>query len=208
MRPRITALLLVAIACSVARADVVTLRNGVKMTGILSEGEDGLTLRVSDQGYVMLDSATVVGIQRADKAVNAKLLAGWKTAAEADSRAEEVRTKYDEEQRAKGYVQYQGEWMTPSQFDRRLAIDRLEVDRLREERTAGPTVFYSYHYYYAVPSAQLVYQSFESPRRSHVTRRSSSYTVPLAPPGVRTYGVNSSLFDREAGMGAGAHYGW
>ncbi|MBI3563610.1 MAG: hypothetical protein HY079_00275 [Elusimicrobia bacterium] len=206
----VAAIVLLAGLSTRASADVVTLSNGVTMTGVLSTTDDGLTLRVSQDGFVVLDSATIVGVQRASKDENEKLVAGWKSADEEAAREDQARAKYADEQRAKGMVQYQGEWMTPSQFDRRLALDRLEVDKLREARAAAPSVSYSYHYYYSVPSSQIVYQSFGYPRRSSSRgiRRSSSYTVPLAPAGVRTYGVRPSLFDHEAGMGAGSHYGW
>lgn len=207
MRALFLTVVFVAASAPAARADVVTLRNGVKMTGVLTEDESGLTLRVSDDGYVGLDSATVVGVMRASRVENEALVASWKATAERETREDRDRAKYDDEQRAKGYVWYQGEWMTPAQFDRRLALDHLEIERQREERLAATRVSYSYHYYYTVPTAQFVYQSFGTPARVRAFRACPSpYAVPLAPAGVRTYGVRPSLFDREPGMGA--HSGW
>jgi hypothetical protein len=136
---RLLLALLLACGAARARADVVTLRNGVKLEGILAQGEDdATTLRVSADGYVVLDTATVVDVQRQTAKENARLQAGW--AAQDRQAAEKERDdkKFAETQRAKGLIPYQGEWITPAEFDRRLALDKLDVERYRAAHPAVP----------------------------------------------------------------------
>lgn len=195
-----------------ARADVVILQNGVQMTGVLDKGSDGnMTLRVSQDGYVVLDSATVVSVQRQSKAENARLVAEWIASEEKAAVKDAEDRKLAEVQRAKGLVQYQGEWMTPEQFDRQLALDRLDLARQTAERPV--TQIYVSNYYAPPPTytSSVVY---------HVWRaRRADFGGYVAPPStafarIRPYGFAGvsrgapNLYDHEAGMGAGAHYGW
>jgi hypothetical protein len=113
-----------------ARADVVIMQNGVKMEGVLGKDDDGnTTLEVSNGGFVVLDTATVVNIRTQTPAENAKIKGKWAK----DEQAAADQDHFAAVQRAKGLVLYGDEWVTPSEFDRRLALDKLEVDRERAE---------------------------------------------------------------------------
>lgn len=196
-----------------AGADVVVLQNGVKMEGILATDEDGATtLQVSDDGYVMLDTATVVNIRKQTAAENARLKSKW---SEQDTQAaakELGDRKFVERQRAKGLIQYQDEWVTPAEFDRRLALDRLDVDRARashprvsqvnvvvEEQPASIVTYYSYYhaprYYrkldYATPAAPTRIFQYSS---SGNTIRRSEFSRPSSHPGATYFDPRTGLY--------------
>jgi hypothetical protein len=120
-----------------ARADVVVFPNDVRMDGILTAAGDGTTeLQVSANGFVGLDTATVVSVLKQSAAENARLRSQW---ADQDLKAvavAKVRLELVERQRAKGLVPYRGEWVTTAEFDRRLALEELDVQRERAEHPA------------------------------------------------------------------------
>ncbi len=122
-RAVLAALLLTAAS---AAADEVRLRGGKTLEGILvSSDAASLTLAVADAGLVVLDSATVTGTARASAAENARLRARWRSerlAAEARERGEAA---FERRQRARGLVQYEGDWITRAELDALLAREGL-----------------------------------------------------------------------------------
>lgn len=193
-----------------ARADVVTLKNGVKMEGLLTTDEDGATtLQVSDDGYVTLDTATVVNVKKQTAEENARHKAKWTEQNRQSTEKEQGAQKFAENQRAKGLIPYQGEWVTPTEFDRRLALDRLDMER---DRAAHPMIsqvnvvvesqsssYFNYYYYRAPSRKKLNNSAFEAPTRifnyssSGNFIRSSEFARPSAHEG-------SNYFDPRTGL--------
>jgi hypothetical protein len=129
-------LVLLAGAAARAAADRVALRNGVALEGILEPGSGGSrTLLVSTDGFVVLDSATVVAISTASAAENARLRARW---AADDARAaarERAARLFAAARRREGLIPLDGEWVTPAEYDRRVAREKPDPER---ERAAPP----------------------------------------------------------------------
>jgi len=121
------------------RADIVTLQNGVTLGGVLAKEEDGTTiLQVAVDGYVVLDTATVTGLRTQSAAENARLKARWAEEDAREAARERERLRFTERQRAKGLIPYGDDWVTPAEFDRRLALEELAVRRDRGARAAPP----------------------------------------------------------------------
>ncbi|MFI5346992.1 MAG: hypothetical protein ACHQ51_11520 [Elusimicrobiota bacterium] len=92
---------LLAVCGSWARADIVTLQNGVKMKGILLPGEDGgTTLQVSSDGFVDIDTTTVVSIRKQSPKENAALKADWARQDNQEPAESIADKKFAEKQRA------------------------------------------------------------------------------------------------------------
>lgn len=115
-----------------AAADEVALRNGVVLEGVLEPGSGGSrTLLVSTDGFVVLDPATVVAVSTASAAANARLRERWAADdARAAAREKEARL-FAAAQRRKGLIPLDGEWVTPAEYDRRLAREKLDLERGR-----------------------------------------------------------------------------
>lgn len=200
-----------------ANADLVVLQNGVRMTGVLETNADGESvLRVSQDGLVVLDSSTIVSVQRQTKAENSKLVAGWAASeAEAEAAAREEK-KFAERQRAKGLVLYRGEWMTPSQFDRQLESDKLDKSPVDHRAVVVNNVSVSMYSYRSVSFSPGFWLRSEAPRRVYATPASGDWRNSYGH--VRSsldyngsFGVRHSpidLYDRQPGLGAVDRYRW
>lgn len=139
-RPLLPLCLLLCCAAG-ARADVVTLQNGVTLEGVLAKEEDGTAiLQVAVDGYVVLDTATVTDMRTQSAAENARLKARWAEEDAREAARERERLRFAATQRAKGLIPYRDDWVTPAEFDRRLALEELAVRREYGARTTAPPV--------------------------------------------------------------------
>ena len=136
-------LCLLALAAAPAAADVVLLHNGVRLEGLVREGDSELTVQVSADGWVVLDPDRVLGIERGGPRDNERLRAAWREGErlvrEQEKRDLEERL-FVQRQREKGLTLHEGEWLTASQMGLRLERERLELERLRLSRPPAPPV--------------------------------------------------------------------
>jgi hypothetical protein len=110
-----------------ARADVVVLANGAKMSGIVLEtAPDGLNLQVDEEGFVILSTETVASVQRQTAAQNKALRAQWRVGRQKAETDEQRERTFAAAQRAKGLTFFQGEWITTKEYELRLAKQELD----------------------------------------------------------------------------------
>lgn len=103
----------VIFAVDSVRADIVNLTNGNQMEGIVvKSSKDGIELRVSETGTVILDHSLVVGIKKMNSEQNAGLISKWRGIKEEARLEEERQRAYVRAQEEKGLVPHKGEWMT------------------------------------------------------------------------------------------------
>ena len=122
-------LFLALILVSPASADVIALRNGVTMKGIVAQAQpDGVDLRVDEEGTVFLDSGTVLTVTFQTAKENAALEAGWKADRKKFREEAAEKERLDEAKRAKGLSFYEGEWLSAKELDHRLAAKSLDLD--------------------------------------------------------------------------------
>ena len=105
-----------ALLCLGARqawGDVLYLSDGRKVEGIIADETDvQVRVQVLWQGYVTIPRGTVLSIERGAKGDHQRLLEKWKKDFLVDQKQEGERKAFEETQRAKGLVPYQGKWMT------------------------------------------------------------------------------------------------
>lgn len=193
------------LAAGKARADIVVLQNGVKMEGILFVDEDhNQTLEVSEDGFVVLDTATVVEIRHQSRKENAKIIAQW----ENDGREAADKVKFAASQRARGLILLDGDWVTVDEYDRELAREKLEIERTkanhprvrratavyRESRHSGGTTFYGSAF---APSRKLDYSYTTQPLygASGNFIRKSEFVSPTS-----AFGHGGKYFDPSTGL--------
>lgn len=120
---------LLAVLLRPASADVVDLRNGVSMKGIVAGVTDeGVQVQVDESGYVFLDTAVVVGVRLQTPRQNDGLLAQWRGRRLALEAREREQRRFEEAQRAKGLTLLDGEWLTAQEFERRLQVKKLQAE--------------------------------------------------------------------------------
>lgn len=131
------------VAQAPAWADAVHLTNGQMIEGIvIRETDSQVVLQVAWEGFVVLDRDSIASIHPAEKPERERLLAQWKEEHRAYLEQEERRRQFDIDQRAKGFILYDGQWMTKEEVaviqeksaDKK-ARRKLEED-LKQERLA------------------------------------------------------------------------
>lgn len=126
------------------RADVITLHNGAKMTGVVRETTPETTeLQVDHAGSVYFDSATIASVRLDAPQKNKELEMEWKIRGEDAKKKEAEEERFKQMQNEKGLRFYRGEWLPikdvikMEQADRDDAYRNQQVNR--QERRKGPT---------------------------------------------------------------------
>jgi hypothetical protein len=175
-----------------ARADEAVLANGVRMTGIVVSSDAAtVTLQVSDEGTVVLDAATVRSLARASPAADRRLRADWRAARlEAEARERKARD-FEDAQRAKGLVLYEGTWMKPKDA---AALKTAEKGADESAWRVGRTfVVVAGRYRAPRPSVRLLssgwaaspgFRDWHAGRRSHMSRTPGRIVLRYHAPGV------------------------
>ena len=95
-----------------AWADRIHLTNGQMLEGIvIRETNAQVVLQIAWEGYIVLDRASVAGILPATERERKRLLTEWKEEHDAFLEREERRRQFEAEQRAKGLILYDGQWV-------------------------------------------------------------------------------------------------
>ena len=119
------------------RADEFWLSSDIKIDGILiSETTSTLSVQVSEAGTIDLAKEQVVRTVLSDEDGRAGLRRKWREAADAVRKEDEAVKAFEEEQKAKGLVLYEGDWLTLAEYDRRLQQEKLSLERERLELEA------------------------------------------------------------------------
>ena len=114
-------------AQSPAWSDAVHLTNGQTLEGIvIRESDAQVVLQVAWEGFVVLDRGSIAKIDPAEKPERERLLAQWKEDHQAYLEQEERRRQFETDQRAKGFLLYDGQWMTKEEV---AAIKEKSADK-------------------------------------------------------------------------------
>ena len=135
------------------KADVLTLRNGTKMTGIVRETTDETTeLQVDAVGSVFLDKTTLASVQLDTPKKNKEIEEAWKAQALDESKkAQALEEKHRLEERTANSLQqasetemvyHDGAWMPKEEWERRQGTVARQVQtnrsRTRRQRKTAP----------------------------------------------------------------------
>jgi hypothetical protein len=131
------ALLLLALGCPAASADLIELSSGQVLEGIVTHQTDRqVKIRVASHGFITIDRSAVESIVETDSADHQRLLEQWRQEAlEVRQRAADE-AEADAAQRKKGLAKYRRIWMTPA--DRAEAQEKesaARLERLRAQRS-------------------------------------------------------------------------
>jgi len=129
-----------------APADVVHLANRRTLEGIVVRETDAeVILQVAWEGYVVLDRASLEGIDASMPAERQQLLAQWHEEFLAFEERETRRREFEAQQLARGLIFYRGQWVTQEELaaikaknaedeERRRAAEEAERRRVEEAR--------------------------------------------------------------------------
>lgn len=110
-----------AFSVSLASADTVYLKKGGKIEGVIgNEGADSLEIK-SSLGTIVLSKGAILKIERAKEDENKSLESQWWKEREGEKEKVKAAKVFDDEQRAKGMVKYQGTWISA---DKAYEIDK------------------------------------------------------------------------------------
>jgi hypothetical protein len=118
-----------------ASADVVTFENGRTMDCvILNDNKETLRVQFGWGGFMTIEKKQVTKVEKQDAATNRKLLDSWKKQNEAKDRQLKEDAIFEQQQREKGFIKYNGRWMTKDEIDL-LRSDEKERDEERQRQT-------------------------------------------------------------------------
>lgn len=137
-----TAALVLAIGCGAlaadyARGDIVYLKKGGHITGVVSkESETSIEIR-SNMGTIVLSRGAIAKIEKTTAEENSALESQWKQ--ERDKEKEKVKEakRFEEEQRAKGYVKFQDTWVPAEkayEAEKGISKEREEWEKTVEQQ--------------------------------------------------------------------------
>jgi DNA repair exonuclease SbcCD ATPase subunit len=93
------------------RADTIHLKKGGRITGVIaSETETSLEIR-TNLGAISLSKGAIATIERATPEENSALESQWKKERDEEKEKAKASKRFEEEQRAKGLVEYKGTWV-------------------------------------------------------------------------------------------------
>ena len=95
---------------------------------VIRQTDAQVVLQIAQEGYVVLDRASIAEIVPSTEPERKRLLIQWKEEHQAFLDQEEQRRKFEAEQRAKGLVLYDGEWMS------REAVAAIKAQTVAEEQ--------------------------------------------------------------------------
>ncbi len=98
-------------------ADTVRLARGGAAEGIvIRETDDEVVVQVAWQGHLVLNRASVIGIERSSEADRQALLSQWRQEDLAFKEQQRQQREFEEHQQAKGLVLYRGRWVTQEEL--------------------------------------------------------------------------------------------
>jgi hypothetical protein len=143
------AALLAAALSSLLCADEIYFKSGYSRTAVvLSETEETIKFK-TDMGISTISREKVDFVEKAAPQENQLLLRKWREKEVKEEEAREAKReaerRFDEAQRAKGLIQFEGKWMTPKERDEILELrSRAKEHRRRfeaEQQARGLVMF-------------------------------------------------------------------
>lgn len=126
----------VILACALiplgANADIIRLKKGGKLTGVIVRETEGSIEIRSNLGTITLSRGAIAEIERASEEDNKALEGKWNREKEERKENADRATKFEEEQRSKGLVKYKDSWVTPEKM---MQLESGSKEKL--EREAG-----------------------------------------------------------------------
>ncbi len=120
---------------SLCQADVITFGNGRTLDCIIvKEEKSSVKVQFSWGGYMTIQRPEIAGIIQESPEKNKQLLAEWKQQHQAEEHRKKDKASFEADQRSKGMVKYNGEWLTREEID--LARDKRadkEIDQLKQQ---------------------------------------------------------------------------
>ena len=116
-------------------ADVAHLANGREVEGIvIRETDDEIVVRVTWQGHVVLDRASVIKVDRSSEADRQALLSQWQQEDRDFKEQQRQQHEFEESQQAKGLVLYRGRWVTQEELASiKAGVKAAEAERKKRE---------------------------------------------------------------------------
>ncbi|MDE2141902.1 MAG: hypothetical protein KGL74_07960 [Elusimicrobia bacterium] len=170
------------------------------MEGILATGEDGeTTLQVSSDGFVDIDTATIVRVLKQTPEENAALKEKWARQDRREDENDPVSKKFAQKQRELGLVPYHDTWITPAALDRRLVLERLEND-IAQARARSPQGGLT------VNVNPILLLENASPASGFYGRSENNFAAP-APPRINEFSSSGNFIRRSEFARPSAHDG-
>lgn len=118
VRRLIILFIFLAISIVTAKADIICLKSGVKIEGIIEEETDETVIIAINIGKVTYPKTHIESISKSSNEENAKLKEEW-AALKGEREAEQrEREKFIAEQKTKGLIFHQGQWITREEFEK------------------------------------------------------------------------------------------
>ena len=110
-------------------ADTIYLKNGNKIDGIISRETDEFVYIQMPLGNISLSKSAIESIQRSNVEDAEKIKEKWDRERKEKEQEQVERASFEEKQRAKGLVNYNGTWITPGKL--------AEIRQREKEADAG-----------------------------------------------------------------------
>lgn len=118
---------LLLVLASAGHADLVVLKNGNTMEGIISKQDKKMVrLQIDFESYIELARDQIAAVKKQTPKQNQKIRNAWETADTGLKKYEDEpagSAKFLEAQRKKGLRMYDGEWMTEEEIRKRVEED-------------------------------------------------------------------------------------
>lgn len=110
------AVMAAAIGCCVfaagrALGDTIYLKKGGHITGVVTKENDASIEIKSNMGTIVLSRGAVAKIEKTSAEENSALEVQWRQERDKEKEKAKEARRFEEEQRAKGYVKFQGTWV-------------------------------------------------------------------------------------------------
>lgn len=132
----ISMLLVLALCGSAVFADTIHLKNGNKVSGIITkESEDSVEIKINIGAVVAFSKEDIDRVEKESDGERSKIEEDWEAerAQREEIVAQEADESFKEEQSEKGLVEYEGEWVTPEEKER-LQAASIASERHSETR--------------------------------------------------------------------------
>ena len=113
-------LICISILCSAeVFADAIYLKNGNKISGIITkENENSVEIKINIGATITFSTEDIESIERDSDVEHTRMKDAWETEKAKNEIEEITYDVFEEEQREKGLVEYEGEWVTPEEKER------------------------------------------------------------------------------------------